>query len=393
MRVEKREPLRAAQLVGEAAQLLAQVERRVAGALGVILVRDRRAEQRHDPVAGVLVHRALEAVHAVGQDLEEAVEDRGAAPRGRASRRGPSSPSRPRTGPSPACARPRAPSARSGSCRPGVSGCSCRARASGEPSVPPHSPQKRKLGGFARPQLGQVTAGASAAAQLPQKRIPDGFSKPQAGQRTRSLYSLSEAPGRVKDFTATSRLRAQAHVEEERVMFRERACCRLVIFSVGLTACSTTGPPTPEPIPSQPRRPPQTRARERRAATRTAPRPRPRSRHSLRADCRWSPLRALHRRRGARSRAPPEPVSKSTPAPTPDPLSPVRDCLKRNIPKKSSTQVLHFESVDRLGGKRECRGKLLGAQLSDGLRRVKVCITAPADVAGTEFLSIEVAGP
>ena len=70
----------------------------------------------------------------------------------------------------------------------------------------------------------------------------------------------------------------------------------------------------------------------------------------------------------------------------------MRDCLKRNIPKKSSTQVLHFESVDRLGGKRECRGKLLGAQLSDGLRRVKVCITAPADVAGTEFLSIEAPG-
>jgi len=41
----------------------------------VVLVRDRRAEQRHDPVAGVLIHRALEAVDAVGEDLEEAIHD------------------------------------------------------------------------------------------------------------------------------------------------------------------------------------------------------------------------------------------------------------------------------------------------------------------------------
>ena len=30
----------------------------------------------HDAVAGVLVHRALEAVHTVGEDGEEAIEDR-----------------------------------------------------------------------------------------------------------------------------------------------------------------------------------------------------------------------------------------------------------------------------------------------------------------------------
>ena len=75
MRIANVEPARAAQLVGVAAQRLAHVQRGVAGALRVILVRDRRAEQRHDPVAGVLVHRALEAVHAVGEDLQEAVED------------------------------------------------------------------------------------------------------------------------------------------------------------------------------------------------------------------------------------------------------------------------------------------------------------------------------
>src|SRR5262249_36278775 len=44
-------------------------------ALRVVLVRDGRAEERHDAVAGVLVHRALEAVHALSEELEEAIED------------------------------------------------------------------------------------------------------------------------------------------------------------------------------------------------------------------------------------------------------------------------------------------------------------------------------
>ena len=41
----------------------------------MVLVRDRRAEERHDAVAGELVHRALEAVHPLGEELEEAIED------------------------------------------------------------------------------------------------------------------------------------------------------------------------------------------------------------------------------------------------------------------------------------------------------------------------------
>jgi hypothetical protein len=52
-------------------QLLLKVERRVAAKLRVILVRDRSPEQRHDPVAPIFVNRALEAVNAFGQDLEE----------------------------------------------------------------------------------------------------------------------------------------------------------------------------------------------------------------------------------------------------------------------------------------------------------------------------------
>jgi len=57
-------------------QLAAQVtdaaldrEGGVSGAPGRVLVRDRRAEQGHDPVAGVLIDRALEPVH-LGREKE-----------------------------------------------------------------------------------------------------------------------------------------------------------------------------------------------------------------------------------------------------------------------------------------------------------------------------------
>jgi hypothetical protein len=75
MRTDKAQVFGAAQLVGVRAQGIAQVQGSVASALCVILVRDRRAEERHDAVAGVLVDGAFEAVHAVGEDLEEALED------------------------------------------------------------------------------------------------------------------------------------------------------------------------------------------------------------------------------------------------------------------------------------------------------------------------------
>ena len=69
------EPLLAAELRRVGGELLLQVKRRVAGALGVVLVGDRGAEQRHDAVAGELVDRALEAVDALAEDREEALHD------------------------------------------------------------------------------------------------------------------------------------------------------------------------------------------------------------------------------------------------------------------------------------------------------------------------------
>jgi hypothetical protein len=50
-------------------------ERGIAGADGVVFVRERRAEQRHDAVAHHLVHRALVAVHSVHHVREDRVED------------------------------------------------------------------------------------------------------------------------------------------------------------------------------------------------------------------------------------------------------------------------------------------------------------------------------
>jgi hypothetical protein len=47
----------------------------IACPLRMILVCDRRPEQSHDPVAGVLVDRPLEAVNALGEDREEAIHD------------------------------------------------------------------------------------------------------------------------------------------------------------------------------------------------------------------------------------------------------------------------------------------------------------------------------
>jgi hypothetical protein len=69
------EPPLPLQLLRVPTELPAHVERCKAGALRVILVRDRRTEERHDSVARVLVDRPLVAVHAGRQDLKEAVQD------------------------------------------------------------------------------------------------------------------------------------------------------------------------------------------------------------------------------------------------------------------------------------------------------------------------------
>jgi Outer membrane lipoprotein-sorting protein len=73
-------------------------------------------------------------------------------------------------------------------------------------------------------------------------------------------------------------------------------------------------------------------------------------------------------------------------------IAAVRDCLKRNVPKKSSVQTVHFTSFDRIGGSREFRGKILATTMDDGTRRAKLCISQPPEMRGSEVLSIEVKG-
>jgi hypothetical protein len=75
-----------------------------------------------------------------------------------------------------------------------------------------------------------------------------------------------------------------------------------------------------------------------------------------------------------------------------DPVQVVRDCMKRNIPKRSSSQTLHFVYKDRTGGERECKGKAREIRAKDDLRRARLCITEPDDMRDTELLSIEASG-
>jgi Outer membrane lipoprotein-sorting protein len=85
----------------------------------------------------------------------------------------------------------------------------------------------------------------------------------------------------------------------------------------------------------------------------------------------------------------PSPAPAAAPAPVDPAVKEVRDCLRRNIPKKSSVQTVHFTSTDRIGGQREFRGKILGMRVADGSRRAKICISQPPEMRGSEVLSME----
>jgi hypothetical protein len=72
-----------------------------------------------------------------------------------------------------------------------------------------------------------------------------------------------------------------------------------------------------------------------------------------------------------------------------DAVQEVVACMSRNLPKKSSQQTVHFTTVDRIGGQREFRGKLLAIRGSDGARRAKLCVNKPPEMRGSEILSVE----
>ena len=68
-------PCVAPHLVGVAADRLLHGQGGVAGAHGVVLVRERGAEERHDAVAHDLVDGALVAVHRLHHALEDGVQE------------------------------------------------------------------------------------------------------------------------------------------------------------------------------------------------------------------------------------------------------------------------------------------------------------------------------
>ncbi len=74
MRTAKLRCLVLPEIGGERGQLFLQVKCGKAGALRVILMSDRRSEERHDPVPRVLVDGPFEPMHSGGQGLEETIE-------------------------------------------------------------------------------------------------------------------------------------------------------------------------------------------------------------------------------------------------------------------------------------------------------------------------------
>ena len=68
----------------------------------------------------------------------------------------------------------------------------------------------------------------------------------------------------------------------------------------------------------------------------------------------------------------------------------VRECLKRNIPKHSSSQTLELVCQHPARRERDCKARVFGTRVADGRGAGKVCMLKPPDVAGVEMLSNEV---
>ncbi len=74
----------------------------------------------------------------------------------------------------------------------------------------------------------------------------------------------------------------------------------------------------------------------------------------------------------------------------PDPaVSEVFQCIQRNLPKQSTSNDARLVSTDRVGGTREFSVRLMAKRMPDGLRRAKICVTAPPDLRGAQVLAME----
>ncbi len=72
-----------------------------------------------------------------------------------------------------------------------------------------------------------------------------------------------------------------------------------------------------------------------------------------------------------------------------DALAEAQACARRNLPSRTLEMRATFTKVDRVGGERVSRAKVIGKKLGDGLQRAVLRFDRPADVRGTAMLMIE----
>jgi hypothetical protein len=73
----------------------------------------------------------------------------------------------------------------------------------------------------------------------------------------------------------------------------------------------------------------------------------------------------------------------------PDPIAEAQACASKNLPERTLELRATFTKVDRVGGERESRAKVIGKKLGDGLQRAVLRFDKPRDVRGTAMLMIE----
>ncbi len=83
------------------------------------------------------------------------------------------------------------------------------------------------------------------------------------------------------------------------------------------------------------------------------------------------------------------PLAARAQEPAVDRLAEVSACIERNIPRVSSEQVVEFIAVDRIGGERVSRAKIIAKRFDDGLRRLRMRFSKPTDMRGSALLMIE----
>jgi hypothetical protein len=70
-------------------------------------------------------------------------------------------------------------------------------------------------------------------------------------------------------------------------------------------------------------------------------------------------------------------------------LAEAEACARRNLPHQTLELRATFTKVDRVGGERASRAKVIGKKLADGLHRIVLRFDKPPDVRGTAMLMIE----